>query len=171
MDDHILSGFGHHHSHHSHSHDSDEDPDEGNIEDHLMDGHPHFFGRRMVFRNPEGPADGNRNRTPPNDVNHIVNRFHEMLEDIRGDSRPSVGRSGPQQLFPPQTESAGPGRIQYTRFSGPGFGGGVTTYTFSTGSGGTRTTIRSSSPLGAMGGANQNDPFQSYVLIPEFNAT
>ncbi|KAK6081067.1 hypothetical protein SCUP515_03209 [Seiridium cupressi] len=158
MDD-ILPGFGHGHAHHAHG--SDDDPDEEDIDDHLMDGHPTFFGRRMLFRDPEGPADGNRGRADPNDVNQIMNRFQEMLEGIGGGPRPSVGRSGPDQLFPPRNGGAGPGHVQYTRFSGPGFGGGVTTYTFSTGGGGTRTTIRSSSPMGAMGGMNQNDPFQS----------
>lgn len=155
----------HYGQHHHHAHGSDDDPDEEDIENHLMDGHPAFMGRRMIFREPEGPAYGNRGRTNPADANQIMSRFQEMLEGIGGSGpRSPVGRSGPEQLFPPRTENAGPGgRIQYTQFSGPGFGG-VTTYTFSTSNNGvTRTTMRSSSPLTGRGGMNQDDPFQAYV--------
>ncbi|KAI0159020.1 hypothetical protein BJ166DRAFT_593224 [Pestalotiopsis sp. NC0098] len=154
----------HYGQHHHHAHGSDDDPDEEDIENHLMDGHPAFMGRRMIFREPEGPAYGNRGRTNPADANQIMSRFQEMLEGIGGSGGPRspVGRSGPEQLFPPRTENTGSGgRIQYTQFSGPGFGG-VTTYTFSTSNNGvTRTTMRSSSPLTGRGGMNQDDPFQA----------
>lgn len=161
MDD-ILPGFGQPHIHHAHG--SDDDPDEEDIENHLLNGHPMLFGRRTIYRNPQGPGDGNRDRTQPGDVNAIMSSFQELLEGIGG--RPPVGRSGPEQLFPPRTRDAGPAHVHYTRFSGPGNStGGITTFTFSTGGGGARTTVRSGSPMGAMGGMNQNDPFQSYVLV------
>lgn len=150
-----------HHHHHVHDNDSDaNDPDEDDIEDHIMDGHPAFIGRRMLFRDPEGPADGNRGRANPADANQIMSRFQEMLEGIGGGPRSPIGRSGPEQLFPPRTENVGPGRITYTQFSGPGFGG-VTTYTFSTGGGTTRSSFRSSSPMASRDGMNQADPFQA----------
>ncbi|KAI1876979.1 hypothetical protein JX265_000249 [Neoarthrinium moseri] len=143
-------GFGHDHPHHVH--DSDSDPDEDDIEEHLMGGPGGFYGRRMVFRNPEGPADGNRLRANPGEADEIISRFTELLGDIGGQR--VVGRSGPDQLFS-RSENAGPQRVSFTRFSGPGFGGQVTTF-YGTGSDGSvRTTIRSGNQIGG------GDNFQS----------
>ncbi|KAH8201256.1 hypothetical protein TruAng_004573 [Truncatella angustata] len=158
-----ISALAHLHRHHGR--DSDDDPDEEDIDDHIMDGHPFLFGQRAIFRDPERPGDGNRTRSDPRDVGQILNSFQTLLESVGGGPRASVGRSGPEQLFPPQNETGSPGRVQYTRFSGPGFGANVTTFTISSNGGGTHTTVRSSSsPMGAMaGGMNPNDPFQSVL--------
>lgn len=162
MDD-TLPGFDNPYMRHAHG--SDDDPDEEDIEDHLMDGHPTLFGRRTIYRDPEASNDGNRGRTEPGDANAIMSNFQQLLQGIGGGPRPSVGRSGPEQLFPSHTEDAGPPRVHYTRFSSSGLGnGGVTTFTFSTSGGGTHTTVRSGSPMGA--GMNPTDPFQAYVLSP-----
>lgn len=122
-----------------------------------MGGAPGIYGRRIIFRSPERPGDGPRLRTNPGAADDIIGRFREMVGDMAGPR--VVGRSGPETLFSSGAGTAGAPRVSYTRFSGPGFGGGMTTVSISTLSGGTRTTIRSANP------ADPDDPFQSYVPL------
>jgi hypothetical protein len=153
-----FPGFGHHHNdhHHTHAHETDSDPEEADIDEHTMGGPGGIYGRRIIFRSPEQPGDGTQPRTNPGAADDIISRFTEMLGDMGGPR--VVGRSGPAQLFS-GGEGNGAPRVSYTRFSGPGFGGGMTTVSISSiSNGSTRTTIRS-------GNAADDDPFQSYALL------
>lgn len=125
-----LSNLDHHHPHRRHSHDSDSDPGEPNIDEHFADVPPGFFGRRTILRSPERPSLRNAGRAAPDDGEFIIRRFTEMLGDIGG-GPPPIARSGPGTVFP--DEDGGPPQFTYRGFSGPGFRGGVSSVTFTTG--------------------------------------
>ncbi|KAI3320051.1 hypothetical protein HD806DRAFT_525035 [Xylariaceae sp. AK1471] len=143
------------HRHHHHHHDSDSDPEEGDIEEHVFHGPGGFFGQRTIHRSPERSGYGRRSRVQPGSSDDIIRRFTEMIGDIGGPGM--VGRSGPETLF--HDEHGGP-RVTYRTFRGPGFTGGVSSFTITTGS--------SSRPRGPVGGPGSgagpqigaDDPFQ-----------
>ncbi|KAI1394068.1 uncharacterized protein F4822DRAFT_35463 [Hypoxylon trugodes] len=137
-----------HNHHHRHHFDSDDDFDDDDIEEHILHGPGGFFSHRTVYRSPEreGPESGSR--TAPNNADQIIRRFTELLGDIGGPSM--AGRSGPETLFASQ-----PPRVTHQRFYGPGFTGGVSSFTITTGPG---RTLLDSSPRAT--GIGAEDPFQ-----------
>lgn len=143
----------HHHHHHRHRHfDSDEDldDDDDDLEEHLFRGPGGFFGQSTVFRAPDRQGPGNGPRAVPDNTDQIMRRFTELLGDIGGPTM--VGRSGPETLF-----SSQPQRVTLQRFSGPGFSGGVSSFTITTGPGRTRTNSGPRVP-----GMDPDDPFRRY---------
>ncbi|KAI1177486.1 hypothetical protein F4777DRAFT_207415 [Nemania sp. FL0916] len=109
-------------------HDSESDPEESNIEDHLH-GPGGLFGQRTTHRSPEPSPFGYRSRTRnTGGSDDIMRRFAEMVGDLSGPS--VVGRSGPETLF--QDDGPGP-RVTFRTFRGPGFTGGVSSFTITTG--------------------------------------
>lgn len=141
----------HHHHHHRHRHfDSDEDldDDDDDLEEHLFRGPGGFFGQSTVFRAPDRQGPGNGPRAVPDNTDQIMRRFTELLGDIGGPTM--VGRSGPETLF-----SSQPQRVTLQRFSGPGFSGGVSSFTITTGPGRTRTNSGPRVP-----GMDPDDPFR-----------
>ncbi|KAI0447841.1 hypothetical protein F4803DRAFT_185289 [Xylaria telfairii] len=141
----------HRHRHHHHHHDSDSDPEEGNIEEHHFHGPGGLFGQRTIHRSPEASGYSRRSRVRPGSSDDIIRRFTEMIGDIGGPG--SVGRSGPETLF--HEDHVGP-HITYRTFRGPGFAGGVSSFTITTGS----TSARPRGPPGSEPQLGADDPFQ-----------
>lgn len=161
-----LSDLDHHHPHRHLYHDSDSDPDEPNIEEHFAHGPGGVFGRRTIFRSPDRPTPENAARADPNSGESIIRRFTEMLGDIGGPPSP-LGRPAPESPF---AEQGGPPQFTYRRISGPGFRGGVSSVTITTGPGGRR--IRHTGMgQGAPGGDefarynNNSLPLQFHIVI------
>ncbi|KAI1798881.1 hypothetical protein F4811DRAFT_566061 [Daldinia bambusicola] len=146
LDDDPLLNFEPHRRLHPHF-DSDEDPDEDDIEEHLFRGPGGFFGNRTILRSPDGRGLRTGARTAPDHPEQIIRRFTEMISDMEGSS--PTGRSGPDTLFGGQ-----PSRVTLQRFSGPGFTGGVSSFTITSNSGRVRPDP-SRSP-----GFGPEDPFQ-----------
>ncbi|KAI0863697.1 hypothetical protein F4860DRAFT_467542 [Xylaria cubensis] len=140
----------HHHRHHHH-HDSDSDPEEGNIEEHHFHGPGGIFGQRTIHRSPETSGYSRRSRVRPGSSDDIIRRFTEMIGDLGGPG--TVGRSGPETLF--NEDDVGP-HITYRTFRGPGFAGGVSSFTITTGS----SAIRPRGPPGSEPQPGIDDPFQ-----------
>ncbi|KAI0555511.1 hypothetical protein F4679DRAFT_172446 [Xylaria curta] len=140
----------HHHHHHRH-HDSDSDPEEANIEEHHFHGPGSIFGQRTIHRSPETSGYSRRSRVRPGSSDDIIRRFTEMIGDIGGPG--TVGRSGPETLF--HEDHVGP-HITYRTFRGPGFAGGVSSFTITTGS----SSIRPRGPPGSEPQPGADDPFQ-----------
>ncbi|KAI0191698.1 putative RING finger domain protein [Xylaria flabelliformis] len=140
----------HHHRHH-HRHDSDSDPEEGNIEEHHFHGPGGIFGQRTIHRSPETSGYSRRSRVRPGSSDDIIRRFTEMIGDLGGPG--TVGRSGPETLF--NEDDVGP-HITYRTFRGPGFAGGVSSFTITTGS----SAIRPRGPPGSEPQPGIDDPFQ-----------
>ncbi|KAI1497316.1 hypothetical protein F5X99DRAFT_413190 [Biscogniauxia marginata] len=135
--------------------DSDSDPDEADIEEHTHQGPGGFFGRRAVYRSPDGAGPGRRGRANPNNGEDIIRRFTEMLGGMGGPMM--VGHSGPETLF---TDGEGPHRVTYRRFTGgPGFTGGVGSITITTGSG-PPPALGRARQAGGPGEMDPEDPFQ-----------
>ncbi|KAI0541074.1 hypothetical protein GGR58DRAFT_498418 [Xylaria digitata] len=139
-----------HHHHHHHHHDSDSDPDE-NIEEHHFHGPGGIFGQRVIHRSPEASGYSRRTRVSPGSSDDLIRRFTEMISDIGGPGM--VGRSGPETLF--HDDHGGP-HITYRTFRGPGFTGGVSSFTITTGS----SARRPHSPPGPHSPVGADDPFQ-----------
>ncbi|KAI1304555.1 hypothetical protein F5Y03DRAFT_173384 [Xylaria venustula] len=145
------------HHHHHHHHDSDSDPEESNIDDHHFHGPGGLFGQRTIHRSPEASGYSRTSRVRPGSTDDIMRRFTEMVGDLGGPGM--VGRSGPETLFSDDqadhTEHAGP-HFTYRTFRGPGFTGGVSSFTITTGTSARRPhgSPGSGSPFGA------EDPFQ-----------
>lgn len=152
-----MSDFDHLHPHRRPYADTDSDPDEPDIEEHFAHGPGGFFGRRTMFRTPEHPNPRNANRVPPDDGEAIIRRFTEMLGDIGGPG--AVGRSGPDTLF---AESGSP-RITYRTISAPGFRGGVSSFTITSGPGGRVRPGGLASP-GPPGGDADFDRYESFFM-------
>ncbi|KAI1184137.1 hypothetical protein F5B17DRAFT_413133 [Nemania serpens] len=150
-DPHLL--FQHQHRlHHRHHHGSESDPEEAHIEEHLFHGPGGLFGQRTIHRSPEASPYSRQTRVGPGSSDDLIRRFTEMIGDIGGPGM--VGHSGPETLF--HDEQAGP-RVTYHRtFRGPGFTGGVSSFTITTGPSTRRPrgSSGSESPLGP------DDPFQ-----------
>lgn len=135
--------------------DSDDDPEEEDIEEHIFGGPGGFFGQRHIYRSPDRQGTGGP-RAAPDNADQIMRRFTELIGDIGGPAMEGpamVGRSGPETLFPSPGQ-----RVTLQRFSGPGYTGGVSSFTISTGSSRARPEPRRSSGAG-MG---PDDPFQRY---------
>ncbi|RYO86309.1 hypothetical protein DL766_008769 [Monosporascus sp. MC13-8B] len=122
-----------HRPHRRHYADTDSDPDEPDIDDHFIHGPGGFFGHRSIFRAPERPSPRNAERAAPDDGEAIIRRFTELLGDIGGPL--SVGRSGPDTLFHEGGGGSGGAapQVTYRRISGPGFRGGMSSFTITTG--------------------------------------
>ncbi|OTB15516.1 hypothetical protein K445DRAFT_11757 [Daldinia sp. EC12] len=133
--------------HHPHF-DSDDDPDEEELDEQLFRGPGGFFGHRTILRSPDGRGLRTGSRTAPDNTDQIIRRFTEMISDIGGS--PSTGRSGPDTLFGGQ-----PSRVTLQRFSGPGFTGGVSSFTITSSSSGR---VRPDPNRGP--GFGPEDPFQ-----------
>lgn len=150
--------YHHRHRHETRFREPDSDPEEADIDDlraFPRGGPPGFFGRRAVFRGPERYGQGSpHGRAAPDSSDDIIRSFTEMLGSIGGPT--AVGRSGPETLFP----GSGPRHIRYQRISGPGFTGGVSSFTITTQSGNSR--VRHTSGPGAVPG---DEEFQRYVSI------
>ncbi|KAI1426802.1 hypothetical protein F5Y12DRAFT_712683 [Xylaria sp. FL1777] len=142
--------FHHHHHHHRHN-DSDSDPEESNIEEHHFHGPGGIFGQRTIHRSPETSGYSRRSRVSPGSSDDIMRRFTEMVGDFGGPGL--VGRSGPETLF--HDDHAGP-HFTYRTFRGPGFSGGVSSFTITTGT----STRRPSGPPGLGSPLGAEDPFQ-----------
>ncbi|KAI1465881.1 uncharacterized protein F4812DRAFT_437985 [Daldinia caldariorum] len=127
--------------------DSDEDPDEEDIDEHLFRGPGGFFGHRTILRSPDGRGLRTSARTAPDHPEQIIRRFTEMISDMEGSS--PTGRSGPDTLF------GQPSRVTLQRFSGPGFTGGVSSFTITSSSPGRVRPDPSRGP-----GFGPEDPFQ-----------
>ncbi|GAW14340.1 hypothetical protein ANO14919_037410 [Xylariales sp. No.14919] len=140
--------FHYHHHHHHHHHDSDSDPDEHNIEEHHFHGPGGIFGQRVIHRSPETSGYSRSSRVSPGSSDDIIRRFTEMIGDIGGPGM--VGRSGPETLF--HDDHGGP-QITYRTFRGPGFTGGVSSFTITTGTSARR-------PHGSHSPMSVDDPFQ-----------
>lgn len=141
----------HHYHHHPHHNDSDSDPDESNIEEHHFHGPGGLFGQHTIHRSPETSGYSRRSRVRPGSSDDIIRRFTEMLGDMGGPGM--VGRSGPETLF--NDDHVGP-HFTYRTFRGPGFTGGVSSFTITTGTSARRPhgPPAPGSPMGA------DDPFQ-----------
>ncbi|RYP55050.1 hypothetical protein DL768_000366 [Monosporascus sp. mg162] len=133
MNQDLFSDLDRHHPHRRHYADTDSDPDEPDID--FVHGPGGFFGQRSIFRTPEHPSPRNAGRAAPDDGEAIIRRFTELLGDIGGPL--SVGRSGPDTLF--HEGAGGVPQVTYRRITGPGFRGGVSSFTITTGSVGGRT--------------------------------
>ncbi|KAI0516734.1 hypothetical protein F5B22DRAFT_178436 [Xylaria bambusicola] len=140
-----------HHHHHHHHHDSDSDPEESNIEEHHFHGPGGLFGQRTIHRSPETSAYSRRSRVRPGSSDDIIRRFTEMIDEISGPGM--VGRSGPETLF---NENQNGPQFTYRTFRGPGYSGGVSSFTITTGTSARRPQGQTGprSPFGA------DDPFQ-----------
>ena len=162
----FLSRFDNLHPHRRAFHDSDSDPEEPDIEEHFAQGPPGFFSRRNIYRSPEQPSAENTARASPDDGESIIRRFTEMLGDIGGGGGgpPPARRSGPDTLFSDQ--GGGAPQFTYRRISGPGFSGGVSSVTITTGPAGGR--IRHS---GSGQGPPGDDDFSRYSLLLIFYVT
>ncbi|KAH8681328.1 hypothetical protein BX600DRAFT_18417 [Xylariales sp. PMI_506] len=137
---------------HAHLHDNDADPDEADIEEQLFGGPGGLFGHRTIHRTLENPSADDPPRANRGDAREIISQFGELLGNLGG-GRQVVGRSGPDTLF--GQEEGVPHQVSFTRFSGPGFSGGVSRVTISA-RGGTRTVISGGNRLN-----NGNDPFEA----------
>ncbi|KAI1381787.1 hypothetical protein F4677DRAFT_399735 [Hypoxylon crocopeplum] len=109
-------------------HPFDSDDEDDDFEEHIIRGPGGFFSRRAIYRSPDRQSPGDGPRAPPDNTDQIIRRFTEMLGDMGGPSL--VGRSGPDTLFAPP-----PPRVTLQRFSGPGFTGGVSSFTITAGPG------------------------------------
>ncbi|OTA94470.1 hypothetical protein M434DRAFT_10729 [Hypoxylon sp. CO27-5] len=125
-----------------HHFDSDEDFEEDDFEEHIMHGPHGFFSHRAIYRSPDRQGSGNG----PPESDQIIRRFTELLEGIGGPT--VVGRSDRETLFP------NPPRVTHQRFYGPGFSGGVSSFTISTGP----ARVRPDANQGP--GTAREDPFQ-----------
>jgi E3 ubiquitin-protein ligase RNF115/126 len=139
---------------------SDSDPDEDDINEHIFHGPGGFFGQRNLYRSPEMSTFGQRTRIRPGNSDDIIRRFTEMIQDMSGPGL--VGRSGPETLYD-EEEEGGP-RIVFRSLRGPGFAGGVSSFTITTGSSPARYRDRSSPGLGP-GAAPRpaGEDFQRYI--------
>ncbi|CAJ2502149.1 Uu.00g050020.m01.CDS01 [Anthostomella pinea] len=152
-DNESLPDFLRHHRHH----DIDSDPEEEDIEQHIERGPGGFFGQSTIHHAPRPPGYGARPRAQPDDSDAIMNRFSEMLGGMGAGMRGPpgmVGRSGPETLFRHGPESP---NVTYQTFTGPGYTGGVSSFTITTGSGPGR--VHHARGLGAPGGPDAG--FQS----------
>jgi len=140
---------------------SDSDPDEDDINEHLFHGPGGFFGQRNLYRSPEMSAFGQRTRIRPGNSDDIIRRFTEMIQDMSGPGL--VGRSGPETLYDDDDEG-GP-RIVFRSLRGPGFAGGVSSFTITTGSSAARYRDHGSPGLGP-GAAPRpaGEDFQRYMV-------
>ncbi|KAI0470192.1 hypothetical protein F4859DRAFT_515720 [Xylaria cf. heliscus] len=145
----------HRHGHRHHHHDSDSDPEEGNIEEHHFHGPSGIFGQRTIHRSPDASGYSRRPRVRPGSSDDIIRRFTELIGDIGGPG--PVGRSGPETLF--HEDHVGP-QITYRTFHGPGFSGGVSSFTITTGS----SAPRPRGPPGSEPPLGADDPFQRQVI-------
>ncbi|KAI0597009.1 hypothetical protein F4775DRAFT_271771 [Biscogniauxia sp. FL1348] len=137
--------------------DSDSDPEEADIDDFSTQRGPGgFFSRRSIHHSPEGLGSGRRVLTTPGNSEDIIRRFTEMLGTMGGPAPMMVGRSGPETLF---SDGDGSHRVTYRRFTGPGFTGGVSSFTFTTASGPARTR-QVGGQAGGPGETEPEDPFQ-----------
>jgi hypothetical protein len=141
-----------HHHHHHHHHDSDSDQEESAIEEHHFHGPGGIFGQRTIHRSPELSGYPRRPRPRPGGSDDIIRQFSEMIREIGGPSM--VGRSGPETLF--HDDHGGP-LVTYRTFRGPGFAGGVSSFTITTGSSAGRTR----GPATSESQMRNDDPFQS----------
>ncbi|KAI1369422.1 hypothetical protein F5Y08DRAFT_153066 [Xylaria arbuscula] len=139
--------------HHHHHHDSDSDPEEANIEEHHFHGPGGLFGQRTIHRSPETSAYSRRTRVHPGSSDDIIRRFTEMIDDISGPG--TVGRSGPETLFNEDHDGPGP-HFTYRTFRGPGYSGGVSSFTITTGA----STRRPQGSPGARSPLGGDDAFQ-----------
>lgn len=146
----------HHHHHHHHHHDSDSDPEESTIEEHHFHGPGGLFGQRTIHRSPEPSGYPRRPRPRPGGSEDIIRQFSEMIREIGGPSM--VGRSGPETLF--HDDHGGP-LVTYRTFRGPGFAGGVSSFTITTGS----TAGRPRGPAASESQIGNDDPFQRYMIL------
>ncbi|KAI1828129.1 hypothetical protein F4861DRAFT_244557 [Xylaria intraflava] len=119
------------HLHRHHHHDSDSDPEEGDIEEHLFRGPGRLSGHRIIHRSPETSPYSRMSRTHPGNSNDMFRRLTELMGDTGG--RGMVGRSGPETLF--HHDDFGGSRVTYQTFRGPGFTGGMSSFTITTGPG------------------------------------
>ncbi|KAI0136002.1 hypothetical protein F4776DRAFT_114927 [Hypoxylon sp. NC0597] len=122
--------------------DSDEEFDDDGFEEHTTHGPHGFFSHRAIYRSPDPPGPGNG----PRESDQVIRRFTELLGDLGGPT--VVGRSGRETLY------ANPPRVTHHRFSGPGFSGGVSSFTISTGP----ARVPHDAYHGPMG--DREDPFQ-----------
>ncbi|KAI1814312.1 hypothetical protein GGS20DRAFT_585594 [Poronia punctata] len=126
--------------------DPDSDPEEEDIDQHNFHGPGRFFGQQNLHRSPGTSEFGRASRIRPGNSDDIIRRFTEMISDM---SPPGmVGRSGPDTLF--REDQAAP-RVVYRTFQGPGFSGGVSSFTVTTGSSAARPR-GPGSPFGAASG-------------------
>ncbi|KAI0380076.1 hypothetical protein F5Y04DRAFT_105724 [Hypomontagnella monticulosa] len=141
-----------HHRHHHFDSDEDLDDDDDDLDDHILRGPGGFFAHQTIFPTPDRrPRDSrNSSRVAPDNTDQIIRRFTELLGDIGGPTM--VGRSGPETLF-----SSQPQRVTLQRFSGPGFTGGVSSFTITTGPSRTRS---GSGPGPGVPGMDPDDPFR-----------
>ncbi|KAI5926742.1 hypothetical protein F4810DRAFT_484091 [Camillea tinctor] len=145
--------------------DSDSDPEEADIDDFRTQQGPRgFFSRQSINRSPEGLGRGHRGLASPANSEDIIRRFTEMVGDMGGPAPMMVGRSGPETLF---SDNDGSHRVTFRRISGPGFTGGVSSFTITTGSGPARARQAVGQAGGQPGGqpggqgeAELEDPFQ-----------
>ncbi|KAI0409541.1 hypothetical protein F4802DRAFT_149075 [Xylaria palmicola] len=135
--------------HHHHRHDSESDPEEGNIDEQHFHAPGGFFAGRTIHRSPETSGYSRRTQVSPGSSDDIIRRFTEMIGDIGGPGM--VGRSGPETLF--HDDQGGP-RVTYRTFRGPGFTGGMSSFTITTGSPG-----RLSGPGRPAPPTGDDDPF------------
>ncbi|KAI1163275.1 hypothetical protein F5B18DRAFT_323998 [Nemania serpens] len=151
-DPHFL--FHHQHRlHHRQQHGSESDPEEANIEEHHFHGPGGLFGQRTIHRSPEASPYSQRTRVGPGSSEDIIRRFTEMIGDLGGPGM--VGHSGPDTLF--HDDHPGGPRVTYHRtFRGPGFAGGMSSFTITTGPS-TRRPRASPGPESPFGA---DDPFQ-----------
>ncbi|KAI0022520.1 hypothetical protein F4780DRAFT_777585 [Xylariomycetidae sp. FL0641] len=114
---------------HHRYYDSESDPEEADIEDHIAHGPGGFFGHRGVFAPPRSDHEARRRPRPDNEQD-ISDRFSELFGAAMGG--PSM-YGHPEPMF--RNAQDGPQRVTYQRISGPGFTGGISSFSITTGSG------------------------------------
>ncbi|KAI1487186.1 hypothetical protein F5X96DRAFT_168119 [Biscogniauxia mediterranea] len=154
-----LFGFGHHRPYqHPRFDDSDSDPEEADIDEfHTQQGPRGFFARRSIHHSPEGLGPGRRGPANPGNSEDIIRRFTQMLGEMGGPAPMMVGRSGPETLFP---DGDGSPRVTYRRITGPGFSGGVSSFTITAAGSGPARTRQVGGQAGGLGETEAEDPFQ-----------
>ncbi|OTB06339.1 hypothetical protein M426DRAFT_9826 [Hypoxylon sp. CI-4A] len=131
----------------------DSETDDDDFEEDEIHGPGGFFGHRAIHHTFGGPrSDPERRRTAPDNSDQIIRRFTEMLGDMGGPSM--VGRSTHETLF-----ASPPPRVTLQRFSGPGFTGGISSFTISAGPARPRPDA-TRGEFGTAAGPGADDPFQ-----------
>ncbi|KAI1107440.1 hypothetical protein F4804DRAFT_160428 [Jackrogersella minutella] len=115
-----------HHHHHRHHHTDSDDEEDDDFAGHILNGPGGFFSHRSIYRSPDGRNTGDGPRAAPENADQIIRRFTELIDTIGG---PQM-RPAPETTFPNS-----PPRVTFQRFSGPGFSGGMSSFTITTGSG------------------------------------
>ncbi|KAL3418396.1 hypothetical protein PVAG01_10112 [Phlyctema vagabunda] len=82
----------------------DSDPEEADIEEHIRRGPNGGVFISRTYRSPPGHDNwGRRARGPANDPAHVISDFQNMIGNLMGPTvqNGGVGRSGPDDMFPP----------------------------------------------------------------------